>query len=100
MEQMSKLEQQLSCTTCPWNKYCIEPPVMTEEEVKAQIEKGKEGDDKETALFGGLINALVFAGKDREARICPIFAQALRSGPELSQKIKDIMKGNSATKTK
>ena len=94
---LKRTEQQIDCATCPWNKLCIDPPVMTDEEVKAKIEseqmdKDKSKDDAERSVFTGLLSVLIFSGKDRDCRACPIFIERLREGPELSAKIKQIMK--------
>ena len=90
---MNKVEQQIECLACPWNKNCIEPPVMTKEEVEAKMEEIKptkeEGEGK---LLGGMMSILFFGGKDREAIVCPTFANVLRSSPDLSQRIKAIMR--------
>jgi len=71
---------------------------MTEEQVKAEIGIGKKPDSEskeeaEASLFKGMLSAVMYGGKDKEAPVCPIFASALRAGPELSQRIKDIMQG-------
>ena len=92
----SKVEQQIECTTCPWNKNCIEPPTMTEDEVKAKMEEAgpKQGMDREEgekSMMSGMLTAMFFGGKDTEAKVCPVFANALRKSPELSEKIKAIM---------
>lgn len=96
--EMTKMEQQVECATCPWNRNCIEPPVMTKEEVESKLEEnrpkaGMDEKDAEGSLISGLMGAMFFSGKDREAIVCPVFANALRSGPEISQHIKAIMKG-------
>lgn len=93
---MNKTEAQVQCVTCQWNKYCIEPPSMTKEEVEEKLNKSKEEVIPEEGgtgkLLGGLMTTLFFSGKDLECKVCPVFAQQLRESPELSQKIKDIMK--------
>ena len=98
MKQLSRVEQQAECAACPWNRRCIQPPTMTEEEVRAQVgldeqPDPKSKDDVEKSMFEIMMKTLVYAGRDAEAPVCPIFANALRSGPELSQKIRDIMQG-------
>lgn len=98
MQSINRLEQQLSCSTCPWNRNCVSPPTMTEEEVNKEIGIDEKPDvsSKEAAeqsLFTGMFKAMVYAGKDKEAPVCPVFARALREGPEISQKIKEIMQG-------
>ena len=94
----NSITQQAECLACPWNKQCVQPPTMTEEQVKAEIGLDKNPDnesreDAEKSLFKGMLGAMIFAGKDKEAPVCPIFANALRAGPELTQKIKGIMQG-------
>lgn len=98
MKQLSRVEQQAECAVCPWNRQCIQPPVMTEDEVRAQVgldeqPEHQSKDDAEKSMFSMLMKTLVYAGKDVEAPVCPIFVSALRAGPELSQKIRDIMQG-------
>lgn len=97
MQNTSRVEQQLSCAACPWNKHCIEPPRMTAEEVEMKIGLDVDNEpiskEKSTGvLFSSLMSAMVYAGRDKEAPVCPVFANKLRESPELSQRIKDIMK--------
>lgn len=90
---MSQVERQIECSTCPWNKNCIEPPSMTKEDVEKTVEEMEEkGGSKEGKLMSGLMSALVFVGKDKECHACPVFIEKLRQSPELSMKIKEIMK--------
>ena len=35
----TRVEQQVECAACPWDKLCIRPPSMTEAEVKEKIER-------------------------------------------------------------
>jgi len=77
-----------SCKDCPWHKMCIEPPSMTEEEIKQKLgDLEKEAKDP----FASLMGAMIFGGKDRECLACPIFTQRLQESPKLAQKIKEIM---------
>ena len=89
---MNQIEQQVNCHTCQWNKMCVEPPSMTKEEIEKLTKVKEDEPDKEKALFGGLMTTLVFAGKDSQGKLCPIFAEKLRESPELTNKIKEIMK--------
>ena len=96
---MTKVEQQVECLSCQWNKNCVEPPTMTKLEVEGKMAEmqpkpGATQEDSGKALFRGLTSALIFGGRDTQAQVCPTFANALRSGPELSQQIKSIMKGS------
>jgi len=91
--QKSKIEANnpkkiMSCKSCPWHKFCIEPPSMTEEEIKEKLEEIKE-ESKDP--FASLMGAMMFGGKDQECSACPIFIQRLRTSPKLSEKIKEIM---------
>lgn len=92
---MSTIEQQVNCSTCTWNKFCITPPVMTKAEVDATLKKDldkakdKEGDG---GLLGAMLGGMLLAGKDTECHVCPVFAAKLRETAELSTKIKELMK--------
>jgi len=92
---MSTIEQQVTCSTCPWSKFCITPPVMSKAEVDAKIQgdldKVKETKD-EGALMQPMLSALMFSGKDTECQVCPVFAAKLRESPLLSTKIRELMK--------
>ena len=91
------MEQQIECSTCQWNQNCIEPPSMTEAEVKAKMDEASPSPDNpegvEKSMVSGLMSAMFFGGKDKETHVCLTFANALRSGPELTQQIKAIMQG-------
>lgn len=88
--------QQLSCNTCKWNQLCIYPPTMTTEEVKAKLEeeitnvRGKQ--EAEAGAFGAMLSTMLYAGKDLECVVCPVFAAKLRESSDLSSKIKELMK--------
>ena len=105
---MTKTEQQVNCTTCTWNKQCIEPPTMTREEIEAKIDGEKllpEPDSLASAeereeweknsnksLIGGLMSVMMFSGRDTECRVCPVLAEKLREGPAIPAIIKEYMK--------
>lgn len=83
----------VECKTCPWNRFCIEPPAMTEEEVRERLEEiekeaGKRGKD---SMFYMLISTMVFGHRDKECPACPVFIQRLRASPKLVQEIREIM---------
>lgn len=96
-EPKNKVEQQIECATCPWDRFCIRPPMMTKEEVEREIKDkmkpDKEDKGGESTLFGGLMATMIYGGKDKECPACPVFIEELRKGPELSKKIKELMKG-------
>lgn len=92
MIDRSKVEMQMECSTCQWNKNCIEPPMLSKEEIEKMIREKTDVEDAEKSMFGGLMTAMMFAGKDQECRVCPVFAKKLAESPELSDRIKEIMK--------
>jgi hypothetical protein len=93
-EQVKKSMQagtppELICATCPWDRLCITPPTMTAAEVEQQLAQAKNEDAARKDQAGGgkgfpvatLMMAMVVAGKDTAAQLCPVFALRLR-GPE------------------
>ena len=94
----TQIERQAICANCQWNKQCIEPPNMTEDEVKAEIGLDEKPnidsrEDAEKSLLSTMMKAVVFGGEDKKAIVCPILADALRSGPEVSLAVRNIMQG-------
>jgi hypothetical protein len=90
------------CATCPWDRNCFTPPTMTAADVEAQVKEALEMDrsQAETARLlgreaqmpvGTLMTALIYAGKDTSAQVCPVLALRLRSSG--GRKIADTFKG-------
>lgn len=94
------------CAICPWDRYCVTPPTMTRADIDQRLkeadaqDKAREAD----AVVGGkpaampvhsLMTALVFAGRDTQAGICPVFALRLRTGGgrRIADAIKSQMQG-------
>lgn len=76
---------ELLCATCPWNRPCITPPTMTKRDIEQRVKEmaapgpmAELGDAKSNPL-GGLLGALMFAGKDTAAQVCPVFVLRLSS---------------------
>ena len=78
------------CATCPWDRNCFSPPAMTAADVEQQITdaeaKDKQAADEAQAAGRSagmptmtLMTALIFAGKDTSAQVCPVFGLRLRS---------------------
>jgi len=91
-------DPKMICATCPWDRFCIEPPSMTEGDIQAEIDKSKtprEGDGKDGALIGGLLTSLMFGGRDTQASICPILANRLRTsdGRRIVDTMRSLMQG-------
>ena len=93
----TKVEQQVECASCTWDKFCLSPPTMTSEEVESRTkpkppaERAVEGEEKKDSLLGDMLNIMMFSGKDTECRACPQLISRLREGPELSNYIKSFM---------
>lgn len=94
------------CATCPWDRNCVTPPAMTSAEIEEHIGKASREDQEraEAAKARGgeapmptatLLSALVYAGKDTSASVCPVFALRLKSsgGRRLADTIRAAMQG-------
>jgi len=92
------------CATCPWDRYCVNPPSMTRAEIDAKIAQAGAEDDRDyvQAVAAGknpgmptrsLLTAITFAGKDTAGALCPVFALRLRSssGRGIADTLKDVM---------
>ncbi len=81
------------CKACGWEKFCLEPPTMTEEEEKTKIKgPGNQDDDPRKSLTKTLVGSLLFGGKATECSACPVFIEKLKESPNLAQQIKKIMR--------
>lgn len=92
------------CATCPWDRNCFSPPTMTSADVEQQIKEAaaKDRAESEQARMlgqqpqmpaGTLLTALMYAGKDTSAEVCPVFALRLRSsgGRKIADTFKALM---------
>jgi len=90
------------CATCPWDRNCITPPEMTAADIEARMKEGAAQDEKRAAEAraagldpgmpaGTLLTALMFAGRDISAYVCPVFSLRLRSSG--GRRIADAFKG-------
>lgn len=99
-------EPAMLCATCPWDRTCVSPPVMTSAEIDAEIAKASAEDQRrsDAAVAAGkaaplptatLMMAAVYGGKDTSAQICPVFALRLRSGSgrDITDGIRATMQG-------
>jgi len=91
------------CTTCPWDRYCITPPKMSAADVETKIREAQQEDERaEASTLGGgqnaqfpvrsLMTALVFAGRDKAAELCPVFTLRLRSSA--GRTVADLLKAH------
>lgn len=115
MSDYSQVQQALAsgtspadiCSTCPWDRFCINPPGMTKDQVDGQMAdamaqsnaaaEAAKAQGKEAgagALAGVLMTALTFAGKDSLGMMCPVFVVRLRSseGRHLADGVRAQMK--------
>lgn len=94
------------CMTCPWDRFCIEPPSMTTEEVKRQIDEASAKDktlareaelkgEKPAMPVGSLLTAITLGGRDTSAGVCPVLAMRLRTpdGRTIVDSLKSSMQG-------
>jgi hypothetical protein len=94
----------LLCATCPWDRHCVTPPVMTAAEVEQHVKDAAAADRvafDEARLAGrapgapeiaGTLLALsMFGGRHLSATVCPVFALRLRSSG--GRRIADTFKG-------
>jgi hypothetical protein len=97
-------EPRMLCATCPWDRNCITPPVMTRDQVDAEIKKASAADEEQRVKaiaegkppgvpMGSLMTALTFGGRDTSAQVCPVFALRLRSsgGRTLADSVRSAM---------
>lgn len=90
------------CATCPWDRNCFSPPTMTSADIEAQMAEAAAKDKaeaerarmefREAAMPAvTLMTAIIYAGKDTSAQVCPVFGLRLRSSG--GRKIADTFKG-------
>ncbi len=91
------------CATCPWDRNCITPPVITRGEIDAKVAEATAEDRKRAEAemaagrdpgmpTGSLLTVLTYAGKDTAAQVCPVFA--LRLGSSNGRKIADAIQAS------
>lgn len=95
---------ELICASCPWDRLCITPPQMTGADVQRHIDKAKredaERDPEQRGMpMGTLMTTLLFAGKDTNAQLCPVFSLKLRSpeGRQVADMLRAEMRGEAAS---
>ena len=82
------------CKDCPWYKSCVMPMRFTAEDIRRQLESSAPGMDiTQQADLGmqNLLSSMATAAQNSLLEGCPVFIQRLRSSPQLSQKLKEIM---------
>lgn len=73
------------CMTCPWDRYCVQPPAMTRADIDAELAKAKREDMAQKGPDGPgipmhtLLTAMTTSGRDNLGQMCPVFALRLRS---------------------
>lgn len=73
------------CMTCPWDRFCLTPPSMSAQEIDQHIADAKRMDAEAAAKdpqkplpIGTLVTTMVFAGRDTQAKLCPVLAMRLK----------------------
>jgi hypothetical protein len=84
------------CSTCRWDTFCLEPPTMTKADIDAKVKESMkpldaDDDKKDSGIFGGLLTGLMYAGKDTQAKLCPVLAARLRD-PILGKSLVDAIR--------
>jgi len=78
------------CETCPWDRFCVQPPAMTTAKVEEAIEMARQKDREESkqrvmegkgpgAPVGSLVTLATMLGRDTSGPMCPVFTLRLRS---------------------
>ncbi len=93
---------ELICGTCPWDRLCVRPPDMTEQEVIARVEEIRQevrrtGGDR-TQITAMVTAVAIYGGRDTAGAMCPVFVARLRSpdGRQLADSIRTLMRGERA----
>lgn len=94
------------CATCPWDRHCITPPAMTSSDVERQIAEAGQRDEQRAAELRAsgadpglpaqtLLTAMIVAGRDTSAEVCPVFALRLKSsgGRRIADQFRSMMQG-------
>jgi hypothetical protein len=98
----SGAEPAMLCATCPWDRSCVTPPVMTRADIDSQIAEAAAADKRAMAEqgagkmpVGSLLTALMFGGRDTAAQVCPVFALRLKSGAGrgIADSVRSLMQG-------
>lgn len=82
------------CKGCPWYKSCVVPMKFTADDIRRQLEASTPGADiSQQANLGmqNLLSSMASAAQNSLLESCPIFIERLRSNPNLSQRLKEIM---------
>lgn len=81
------------CAMCPWDRLCISPPEMSSDDIESTIKKlsaPKDDGAPDGAAVMGLLWALLLAGRDTAAQICPVLVVRLRSSD--GRRIADLVR--------
>jgi hypothetical protein len=91
------------CTTCPWDRNCVNPPAMTSAEVEQRMKEESAKDEAKIKAnpsgggmpVGTLMAALVYGGKDTAVQACPVLGIRLRTGDgrKIAETVRGLMQG-------
>jgi hypothetical protein len=93
---------ELICAACPWDRLCLTPPSTTQADIDRAMKEAQKADDAQAGGKGytaTLMAAMVFAGRDTAAQMCPVFAARLGSqdGRAIADSLRAQMQGFEAT---
>lgn len=90
----------LICSTCPWNRPCVDRPSMTTAEVRQHtdhmkaeaVKSGHRGQDLAIATITAMA---IYGGRDQMATVCPVFAARMQTdeGRQIFDAIRTHMRG-------
>ena len=83
------------CKECPWYKSCVVPMRFTAEDIRRQLESSAPAENAAQAADLGiqsLFSGMATAAQNSLLEGCPVFIDRIRRSPELSQRIKEMMR--------
>lgn len=96
-------DPEMLCATCPWDRLCIEPPTVTDDDYKRQMDEARAKDDEKAAEakangeevgmpVGMLITAVSVGGRVDSSTLCPVFSIKIRTSE--GRAISDLLKNH------
>lgn len=93
----------LICVACPWDRLCVRPPEMTQDDVRRHTADMEREAAAAGATGPGLITAklaaiAIYGGRDTMGSMCPAFAARMQTGEgrRVADAIRAVMRGPAA----
>lgn len=87
------------CATCPWDRLCVQPPSMSEQEYRRAVDEAERKDRERDPLgtkmpAGMLMTALTLGSHVSSGQLCPVFALRLRGpdGRKVADGVRELMR--------